>query len=83
MLTFYQSVPAVIFWQVSNQSFNAIVNYVNRNASSEVTNTQLLTSYGIATGSATGVALGKYPLLPRQYLVKDMAPMGHHAFRRV
>eukprot|EP00729_Bicosta_minor_P009307 gene9307-3656_t len=58
MLTFYQSVPAVIFWQVSNQSFNAIVNYVNRNASSEVTNTQLLTSYGIATGSATGVALG-------------------------
>lgn len=58
MLTFYQSTPAVIFWQVSNQSFNAVVNFVNRNASSEVSNAQLLTSYCIATSAATGVALG-------------------------
>jgi tricarboxylate carrier len=58
MLTFYTSTPAVIFWQVSNQSFNAVVNFVNRNASSEVSNAQLAASYCIGTGAATGVALG-------------------------
>lgn len=38
---FLRSTPAVIFWQTVNQTFNAIVNYTNRNASAGVTNEQV------------------------------------------
>lgn len=41
MMQFYKSVPAVVFWQWVNQSFNAVVNYSNRNASAGVTTEQL------------------------------------------
>lgn len=49
MMTFYKSTPAVVFWQVVNQGFNAIVNYSNRNASVGVTTEQL----GLASAAAT------------------------------
>ena len=58
MMTFYKTTPAVIFWQVMNQSFNAIVNYSNRNASVGVTTEQLgLASLG-ATCAGVITALG-------------------------
>ena len=58
MLTFYKSTPAVIFWQLANQSFNAIVNYSNRNASAGVTDEQLGTAYVAATSASVLTALG-------------------------
>lgn len=57
MMTFYKSTPAVIFWQLANQSFNAIVNYTNRNASAGVTNEQLMTAYVGATTASVATAL--------------------------
>lgn len=57
MLTFYRSMPAVVLWQWINQSFNALVNYTNRNANSELTVNQLAGAYVMATGSALVAAI--------------------------
>jgi hypothetical protein len=58
MMAFYKSTPAVIFWQFANQSFNAIVNYTNRNASAGVTNEQLGTAYAAASSASVLTAVG-------------------------
>jgi len=58
MMTFYKSTPAVVFWQTVNQTFNAIVNYTNRNASAGVTNEQLGVAYVCATSASVATALG-------------------------
>lgn len=41
-----------------NQTFNSIVNYTNRNASTGVNNEQLLQAYGAATGASVLTAVG-------------------------
>ena len=62
-----QSTSALLFWSWANQSQNALVNFYNRNASSEMTNQTLLKSYSAAVGSALAVALGLATFIQRRY----------------
>lgn len=78
MLTFYRTVPALVFWQWANQSFNALVNYTNRNANSPLTVTQLCVSYVSATGSALAVAIGFKGFLQKR--AKPFAQVNSCAF---
>ena len=47
-----------IFWQWFNQTYNAALNYENRNASSKYTTNDIMVSYFMATASAITVGLG-------------------------
>ncbi|EED91246.1 sideroflexin 5 [Thalassiosira pseudonana CCMP1335] len=62
-----QSTSALLFWSWVNQSQNALVNYYNRNASSEMTNETLAVSYAAAVGSALTVAFGLATFIQRRY----------------
>ena len=53
-----------IFWQWLNQTYNAGLNYGNRNASSTQTNSELFQAYCIGTTTAVGVAGSLRALAP-------------------
>uniref|UniRef100_A0A0A9Y776 Sidoreflexin n=1 Tax=Lygus hesperus TaxID=30085 RepID=A0A0A9Y776_LYGHE len=70
MLTWYRTVPALVFWQWVNQSFNALVNYTNRNANSPLTTTQMGIAYVSATSAACVTAIGL-----KNFLMKRAGPL--------
>lgn len=59
-----------MFWQWVNQSFNALVNYTNRNAKSPLTETQMGVAYASASAAACFTAMGL-----KSYLAKRAGPM--------
>ncbi|XP_039281985.1 sideroflexin-2 isoform X1 [Nilaparvata lugens] len=70
MLTWYKSTTAVVFWQWANQSFNAFVNYTNRNANSPLTEKQMGIAYVSATAAACVTAIGF-----KKWLAKQASPL--------
>ncbi|XP_023240931.1 sideroflexin-2-like [Centruroides sculpturatus] len=66
MLQFYKTTSAVIFWQWLNQSFNAVVNYTNRNAKSPLTPTQIGVAYVSATTCALVTSIGLKSFLQKR-----------------
>ena len=70
MLHFYKSVPQVVFCQWFNQSFNALVNYTNRNAEADLDLNQMGVAYVTATFSALGVAV-----VLKKFLERTAPPM--------
>lgn len=52
-----------IFWQWINQTYNALLNYGNRNATSLYTTEDIMKSYSVAVVSSIGVALSIRKLL--------------------
>mmetsp|Transcript_23086 Transcript_23086/g.32332 ORF Transcript_23086/g.32332 Transcript_23086/m.32332 type:complete len:427 (+) Transcript_23086:100-1380(+) len=61
------STPLLLFWAWVNQSQNALVNYFNRNAASEMANETLAKSYAAAVGSALTVAFGLATFIQKRY----------------
>jgi hypothetical protein len=62
-----QSTLPLLFWSWVNQSQNALVNYYNRNASSNMTNETLAKSYAVAVGSALFVAFGLATAIQKRF----------------
>jgi len=62
-----QTTPQLLLVNWVNQSHNALVNYFNRNASSELSNETLAKSYAVAVGSSLLVAFGLATYIKKSY----------------
>jgi hypothetical protein len=62
-----QSTLPLLFWAWVNQSQNAMVNYYNRNPSSDMSTGTILKSYAAAVGSALAVAFGLASAIQKKY----------------
>ena len=51
------TIATTVFWQWVNQTYNAVFNFGNRNASSTITDRQMAESYALACGSSITAAL--------------------------
>lgn len=86
----YKSTPAVLFWQWANQSFNALVNYTNRNAKSELStqvslpflinkSQDLVVAYGSAVTGALSLSIGLKSYFAKRQVsgaLQRMVPFG-------
>lgn len=63
MIITKQTTPNIIFWQWINQTYNATVNYANRNASSTLDMKGLLVAYAGAVTASISIGLGMRKLL--------------------
>ena len=55
-----------VFWQVVNQTYNAVMNFGNANKSSPVTHSDILKSYGMALGASVSASIGFRLLTAKQ-----------------
>lgn len=63
MILMKQTPATIVFWQWINQTYNAIMNYANRNASSSLDMKGLGISYSAAVVSSISIGLGMRKLL--------------------
>jgi tricarboxylate carrier len=61
------STPALLFWGWINQSQNALVNYFNRNASSQMSDETLMLSYAGAVAAAMTIGFGMATFIQRKF----------------
>lgn len=59
-----------LLWQIANQSLNVAINHANANKSEPLSTSQIATSYFLAVGAASSVALGLNAVVPRLKNVK-------------
>jgi sideroflexin-5 len=58
-----QNPLAMSFWQIMNQTYNVVMNYANRNASSEMPMTEVAKCYVMAVATSCGISVGGKKIL--------------------
>lgn len=66
----YLQTTGTLLWQIANQSLNVAINHANANKSEPLSTSQIATSYFLAVGAASSVALGLNAVVPRLKNVK-------------